>query len=49
MEQQNCFVEGYIKRNFQDLIPEEIINIVFTFYFIFIESDILNDEEGLPL
>ena len=42
-------VFGYVRLNYDDIFPEDIINIIYAFYLIKIASNVLNSKEKSAL
>ena len=48
-ESGNLTVPGYVRAHYKDGYPDDIINIILTFYLIRIDSIILTPTEGISL
>ena len=48
-QQQRDIVHGYVRLIYKPLIPTEIIEIIYSFYLLVIESSILTNNESLSL
>ena len=48
-QRQELTVHGYVKRNYKQNIPIEIIEMIYKFYLLFFDTKIMNDDEQLSL
>ena len=48
-ERQQKTVYSYVKRNYEEIIPTEIIEMILKFYLLYFDTKVMNDDEQLSL
>ena len=48
-ERQNKTVYGYVRRNYNGICPNDIIKVIYSFYLLSMDSNILTDNEQISL